>query len=55
LRKIEDPEIVIANFDEYLRKQNSSPANTTACKTALSVLFRAIGFKNEQINGLIVH
>ncbi|KAA6361838.1 MAG: hypothetical protein EZS28_042635, partial [Streblomastix strix] len=50
--KVEDPELVIANFISQLEAEDATNANQANCRSALSTLFQLQGFKKEKINGV---
>ncbi|KAA6379234.1 MAG: hypothetical protein EZS28_025237, partial [Streblomastix strix] len=52
LLKVEDRELVIANFISQLEAEDATNANQANCRSALSTLFQLQGFKKEKINGV---
>ncbi|KAA6388517.1 MAG: hypothetical protein EZS28_015955, partial [Streblomastix strix] len=55
LLRVEDPEVVIANFVAYLGEEQATDSNQTNCRTAISMLFKLQGFPNEKVNGSALH
>ncbi|KAA6369207.1 MAG: hypothetical protein EZS28_035266, partial [Streblomastix strix] len=55
LLKVEDPELVIANFISQLEAEDATNANQANCRSALGTLFQLQGFKKEKINGVALH
>ncbi|KAA6370282.1 MAG: hypothetical protein EZS28_034191 [Streblomastix strix] len=48
---VQDLETVISNFISFLKQHKGTNANQIACRTAVAMLFRAIGQEEQKING----
>ncbi|KAA6382799.1 MAG: hypothetical protein EZS28_021675 [Streblomastix strix] len=55
LLRVEDPEVIIANFVAYLGDEQATDSNQTNCRTAISMLFKLQEFPKEKVNGSALH